>query len=296
MTNPPSISDLPATLLIAIETSGPVGSIAAALDGQQVAEESFERGMRHGRELVPRLASMCSRISRPPGTIDVVAVSAGPGSYTGVRVGVTCAKSLAFATRWIGGPALKPDARVGGPHQSASPFPSRRTGEEGEETRWPPGKRPGAALVAVHTLEVLAQNADPDAGRVAVVGDARRGQVYAAFFERVGQELARRSDDLVLDPDELWARLEPGTLIVGDAVVRCPEVLRASPGGGPEGVRLGGPATALAHARHVARLGWRNFCAGRSVSAHDLTPIYLRRPEAVDRLLTRQRRRGRTER
>ena len=258
-------------LLVALETSGPVGSVAAALDGRVVAEDHFERGMRHGRELVPHLAAMCRDLGRGPSTIQVVAVSVGPGSYTGLRVGVTCAKTLAFAT--------------------------------------------GASLVPVSTLETLAQNAlrvsnvecqvsstdfelqsSPDTRHstldtrhsgVAVVTDASRGQVCAAFFRREAQGLVRLTDDLLLDPADFCARLTPGTLVLGDAIPPYAAVLEAA-AGRIAGLRLADPALAVAHARHVATLGWRDFRAGRTVPAHDLTPVYLRRPEAIDRLLRRQ--------
>ena len=285
---------------MAIETSGAVGSVAAALEGEVVAEESFERGMRHGRELVARLAGLCRRISRPPRTIDAVAVSAGPGSYTGVRVGVTCAKTLAAAIAWLRsppvlgqapspaprGPGLGKPAPIGVTPPKPAPL-GRGEGREPHTATLQPAVIP-AALVAVRTLEVLAQNADPQADRVAVVVDARRGQFYAAFFRRDGGELLQEGEDLVLDPGELWTRLTPGTLIVGDAAVRYPEMLRGA-GAAPE-VRLAGPEAAVARARHVARLGWRDFSAGRTLPPHDLTPIYLRRPEAVDRLLSRHQR------
>ncbi len=207
--------------LLAIETSGLIGSVAAAIDGKVVAEESFERGMRHGRELVPRLDTLCRRIGRAPRSVSIIAVSVGPGSYTGVRVGVTCAKTLAFAA--------------------------------------------GAALVAVPTLEVLAQNAEPSAATVGVITDARRGQVYFAAFERHGDSaLVRSHEDAVLSPDEARHRVPPGAAVIGDV--------------------LPGSIPAVALARHVALLGWRDALAGRTVPPHDLTPIYLRRPEAEERL------------
>jgi len=84
--------------LVAIETSGRIGSVAAWDGARVVTERVFEKGMQHGRELVPKLNDIVEDAGWTPDRIDVVAVSVGPGSYTGLRVGVTCAKTLAYAT------------------------------------------------------------------------------------------------------------------------------------------------------------------------------------------------------
>jgi tRNA threonylcarbamoyladenosine biosynthesis protein TsaB len=240
---------MPNVFLVAMETSGPVGSVAALIDGDLAAEDHFERGMRHGRDLVPRLAALCRQLGRPPASISVIAVSRGPGSYTGLRVGATCAKTLAFAT--------------------------------------------GAALVPVDTLEVLAQNAPPDADRIGVVTDASRGQLYAAAFQRQGSTIVRLGPDVLLDPHlqsagfSLRSFLLPGMLVLGDALARYGDVLAEASRAIP-GLRLAPAEQSSAEARHVALLGWRSFQAGAIVPAHDFVPLYLRRPEAIDRLLTRQ--------
>lgn len=83
--------------ILAIETSHATGSIAAAEDGRPLAEESFEEGMIHGRELAPRCKAMLARLGWSLREVDLIAVSIGPGSYTGLRVGVMTAKTLAYA-------------------------------------------------------------------------------------------------------------------------------------------------------------------------------------------------------
>jgi len=86
-------------LTLAIETSGLCGSVAL-LDAQKLlAEENLELGKRHGQELIPAIQRVLAISERKPQDIELVAVSVGPGSYTGLRVGVVCAKTLAYATR-----------------------------------------------------------------------------------------------------------------------------------------------------------------------------------------------------
>jgi tRNA threonylcarbamoyladenosine biosynthesis protein TsaB len=83
---------------LALETSGRVGSVALAQDGQVVAEEQFPHGLKHAAGLVPMIDRLCAARGWAPADLREVYVSAGPGSFTGLRVGITVAKTLAFAT------------------------------------------------------------------------------------------------------------------------------------------------------------------------------------------------------
>jgi tRNA threonylcarbamoyladenosine biosynthesis protein TsaB len=71
----------------------------ALLDAHQVlAEYELELGRRHGQELIPAIQRLFAGCGRKPGDLELVAVSVGPGSYTGLRVGVVCAKTLVYTT------------------------------------------------------------------------------------------------------------------------------------------------------------------------------------------------------
>lgn len=83
---------------LAIETSGRVGSIAVAGDGRTLAEEQFSHGLKHAAGIVPIIDRLCAAQAWAPGDMNEVYVSCGPGSFTGLRVGITVAKTLAFAT------------------------------------------------------------------------------------------------------------------------------------------------------------------------------------------------------
>src|SRR6187399_837688 len=83
---------------LALETSGRTGSVAVAENGAVLTEEQFSYGLRHAAGIVPIVDRLCRARGWSPGQIEEIYVSAGPGSFTGLRVGVTVAKTLALAT------------------------------------------------------------------------------------------------------------------------------------------------------------------------------------------------------
>ena len=87
--------------LLAIETSGPRGGIALLDDSAGptlVDEVSLAADTRHARDLFVAIQGACRRAGWQPRGIDVVAVSIGPGSFTGLRIAVTLAKFVAWDT------------------------------------------------------------------------------------------------------------------------------------------------------------------------------------------------------
>jgi len=85
-------------IILGIETSGKVGGVALC-DGEELIEQTaFRSGMVHGKALVPAVSRLLSKNKIAPAEVHAIAVSAGPGSYTGVRVGVTCAKTFCYVT------------------------------------------------------------------------------------------------------------------------------------------------------------------------------------------------------
>ncbi|MEZ5944219.1 MAG: tRNA (adenosine(37)-N6)-threonylcarbamoyltransferase complex dimerization subunit type 1 TsaB [Planctomycetaceae bacterium] len=85
-------------IVLGIETSGRQGSLAVVRDGNLIAEKELSAtGRRHARTLVPELKTLLEDNGLYSSDLDVIAVSIGPGSFTGLRVGVVCAKTLAYA-------------------------------------------------------------------------------------------------------------------------------------------------------------------------------------------------------
>jgi len=83
--------------VLGIETSGERGGIALLEDGQVRGTRLFGKGMIHGREIAPSIRAVLADLGWPAGAIDLIACDIGPGSYTGLRVGLAAAKGLALA-------------------------------------------------------------------------------------------------------------------------------------------------------------------------------------------------------
>jgi tRNA threonylcarbamoyladenosine biosynthesis protein TsaB len=83
---------------LTIETSARTGSIAAVEDARVVAEEEFEHGLQHAAQIIPIIDRLCRARGWTPRDLNELYVSAGPGSFTGLRIGVTLAKTMALAT------------------------------------------------------------------------------------------------------------------------------------------------------------------------------------------------------
>lgn len=82
-------------MLLAVDTATRVMSIALH-DGQTLlSEQSWHTGQQHTTELAPAIRNMMDACEIPMSALDAVAVSIGPGSYSGVRIGVAFAKGIA---------------------------------------------------------------------------------------------------------------------------------------------------------------------------------------------------------
>jgi tRNA threonylcarbamoyladenosine biosynthesis protein TsaB len=99
--------------LLLIETSGRVGRIGLAEVPGLLAEQALDEGRRHARDLAPTVARLLAERGWRARDLHGVIVSLGPGSYTGLRVGIMSANALAYATgcALIGVPTFEVIAR-----------------------------------------------------------------------------------------------------------------------------------------------------------------------------------------
>lgn len=83
--------------ILALETAAKAVSAAVTEDGKVLAAGFQDTGLTHSRTLMPIVEGLLKNTGLTVGDMDAIAVSAGPGSFTGVRIGVSAAKGLAFA-------------------------------------------------------------------------------------------------------------------------------------------------------------------------------------------------------
>ncbi|MDY3692633.1 MAG: tRNA (adenosine(37)-N6)-threonylcarbamoyltransferase complex dimerization subunit type 1 TsaB [Dysosmobacter sp.] len=83
--------------ILALETSAKAVSAAVTEDGKVLASGYQDTGLTHSRTLMPIVEHILKNTDLTVQDCDVIAVAAGPGSFTGIRIGVSAAKGLAFA-------------------------------------------------------------------------------------------------------------------------------------------------------------------------------------------------------
>ena len=84
-------------MILALESSATACSVALTRDGELIAHAYQHSGLTHSRTLLPMVNNVLTSCGESMEHVDVVAVAAGPGSFTGLRIGVATAKGLAWA-------------------------------------------------------------------------------------------------------------------------------------------------------------------------------------------------------
>lgn len=219
-------------LVIAFETATETPSVALLRGEVLVGERIAPAGVDASVTLLAMLDELLERDACGLDAVDAFAVSVGPGSFTGLRIGVATLKGLAF----------------GRPHRA----------------------------VAVSTLEALAEGAPSRDMPVVPLVDARRGEIYAAVYERVASGWRTLTPEGVYLPDELARRIPARCTLVGAGVAIWGEALREARGAG---VAVAS-APIEPRARFVGALAARALARGEGGDAADLVPRYLRRAEA----------------
>jgi tRNA threonylcarbamoyladenosine biosynthesis protein TsaB len=237
-------------MLVALDTSTSYASIAVARDDQLVAELTWDVGRHHSRELLDRLAWLLETRGATPGDLTGVAVARGPGSFTGVRVAVTVAKTLAFALSLPVYACSTLDAIAWG-HASA-----------------------GASSTLIPVLEagrgeVYAARYSTDPPQLGVGPEARSGPLA-----RVAEGLWRTAEPAVVAPETLAGTIQGTALVCGEWRPETRSALETALGarvrfaGSPGGRR----------AIWLAALARDRRSRGQADDPVALEPLYLRRP------------------
>ncbi len=219
--------------ILALETATRVLGVALLEGPRVVAELCVEGPQLHSERLLPVLHHVLTEAGCGLDDLDALAVSAGPGSFTGLRIGIATVQGLVLGT--------------------------------------------ACPVLPVSTLGALRLAARGATGPVAVVLDARRGELYAGVWEGPEPTAVRRVGESVFTPEELASRLPAGaTLVVAeDAGPGAEAVLERV-----AAVRRVGDPWVAARASWVGELARVLWERGGAVGAGELRPRYLRRAEA----------------
>lgn len=174
--------------ILGIDTTGQAAG-AALLDGDKLlAEFALNYKLTHSQTILPMIAELMERTETAREDIDYIACSAGPGSFTGLRIGAATAKGLALAL--------------------------------------------GRPVIPVPTLDALAYNVYEAHGIICPIMDARRQQVYSAFYTWTDGRLCRETDWLAESIEtiiEIAEGFEQKVIFLGDGVPVHRERLAENP-------------------------------------------------------------------
>lgn len=163
--------------VLAIETSSRVlGAAILDQDGREV-EFNYSFELRHTSHLIPTVSNLVEFCGLKPRDMDAYCVSIGPGSFTGLRIGVMTVKALALA------------------------IPKK--------------------VVAVPSLDAIAEGAPAATGVICAAVDAKKEKFYSCFYERKKGILKRLSPYLLVSANELLDKIKAvkhDILVTGDGI------------------------------------------------------------------------------
>ena len=168
--------------VLAIETSGRTGSVAAGIGDEVLGQITFSGVMTHSRELFPSIDKLLANIGVTSTDIGDIYVSTGPGSFTGIRIGVAAAKMMAFANnaKVIGVNTMDVIAANATKYTNYSDY----------------------RAFAKKTAEKI--------GRIATILDAKRGQFYLSVFSRTDKGWSKTASELLMTAGEFLAEFGRG--------------------------------------------------------------------------------------
>jgi tRNA threonylcarbamoyladenosine biosynthesis protein TsaB len=176
------------SLLLQIETATASCSVALANDGKLLAVKEINARNVHAEVITLFIDELIQQTNIIYNNLDAIAVSCGPGSYTGLRIGVSTAKGLCFA---LDKPLIAIDT-----------------------------------LEAMAAGVMGSKGFDPDAGMLLCpMIDARRMEVFTAIFNQDGEKIKPTAAEII-DENSFAGLLETNrVLFFGDGAEKCRTVL-----------------------------------------------------------------------
>lgn len=220
--------------ILGIDTSTQCGSIGLVDHGKVISEILLNIPVTHSERLLGMIDHLLKEARCPLNAIDGWAISLGPGSFTGLRIGISTVKGLAYAT--------------------------------------------GKPVAGVPSLDVLASQISPTPYLICPILDARKGELYTAFYryDKLNQFI-RESDYQVLSPEKLVKNIQEKTIFIGSGVANYRDYLKQAL---PTFTLFTNPSFDLPLGSTVARLGRELLLKGEFLNVATFVPLYIRPSEA----------------
>ena len=85
--------------ILAVDTSSNVATVAIIDNTKLLGEYNINHGKTHSQKLMPLIKELMNRLDLNAADIDIYSASNGPGSFTGLRIGITTIKAIAFSLK-----------------------------------------------------------------------------------------------------------------------------------------------------------------------------------------------------
>ena len=228
--------------LLTIQTASPAGSIALTAGERLLAELNLDVRKTPTEWLLQSIGDLLDKTDVKKADLDAIAVVRGPGSFTGLRVGLATAKGLSLAL--------------------------------------------GCPLLGISSLQCLAMQLPFSALPVCVMLDARKQEVYSASYRWEGGYPNLITAERVAGPEMLLTAVSSETLFAGNGAQLYRTLIVRKLG---DRAHFAPAFINLPRAAAVAALAQREWQAGRTFTADQLMPNYLRPSEAELNLLNKKK-------
>jgi tRNA threonylcarbamoyladenosine biosynthesis protein TsaB len=230
--------------ILAVDSSNSAASVAICEDDKIISEFFINAGLTHSETLAPMIDASLKSSKITPQEIDLYSVTCGPGSFTGLRIGLATVKAMAF----VGG---KPCARVSSLEALAQ-----------------------NCLDFLLNDDIICVCVDAKCGGI-------YNALFRCVIEPENKKIIRLCEDRAIFPEDLTAELqnlEYNINFVGDGALMCYNTMGES--FGFDNLKLAFSQDNYINAVKVAHLSKKLYDEGLIVSALDLNPNYIKIPQA----------------
>ena len=220
--------------ILALDCSATAASCAVLEENKVIASSFVNVKLTHSETLLPMIENTLASAKLGIKDINAFAINNGPGSFTGIRIGISAVKGLTA-----------------------------------------PNNIPVAAVSTLYSIACMHKNIS---GVICAVMDARCNQVYNALFKVTNGEIERLCDDRAVMISEVISELDninDNIIIAGDGASLFGEYAKTK-----ENVKISLEPLKNQNAVGVGIAAKEIFDRGEAISPKDLTPFYLRLPQA----------------